>query len=74
MDNEIDLYYTAGVDSETGHDYVGWYEKDGEEEYVFNPAEYTIEGNEEAGWEILVDGTYYDLKDYHPHWNRTYCN
>jgi len=63
---EIDLYYTAGVDSETGHDYVGWYEKDGEEEYVFNPAEYTIEGDEEAGWGIMVDGEYYDLNDYHP--------
>lgn len=64
---EIDLYYTAGVDSETGHDYVGWYEtEDGEEEYVFNPAEYTIEGDEEDGWDILIDGENYPLNDYHP--------
>ena len=63
---EIKLYYTAGIDSETGHDYVGWYEKNGEEEYVYNPADDTIKGSEEAGWEILVDGAYYDLNDYHP--------
>ncbi|MBQ8831797.1 MAG: DUF4465 domain-containing protein [Oscillospiraceae bacterium] len=57
----IKLYKTAGVDGNS-NDYVGWFEKDGAVVYVYNPAMYTIEGNETDGY--TADG--YTLHDYEP--------
>lgn len=58
---ELRVYKTAGTD-ENAQDYVGWFEKNGEVVYVYDPLAYTIAGDAQNGW--TADG--YELHDYQP--------
>lgn len=61
----LKLYQTAGIDEETGYDYVGWFDQDGQRVLVFDPADYQITGDGED-YAVTLDGTDYALQDYHP--------
>lgn len=70
---EIRVYKTAGVNNdkssaEYNFDYVGKYVKDGETQFVYDPADYIISGNAKDGWKIQEseEGEKYQLKDYEP--------
>ena len=57
----LELYRTAGIDGDL-YDYVGWFQKDGETVYVYNPADYEIIDGETDY--VVIDGTQYELHDY----------
>lgn len=57
----LELYKTAGLD-ENLYDYVGWFEKDGKTEYVYNPQDYTIIDGETDY--VVIDEVNYELHDY----------
>ena len=59
----LELYRTAGID-DNFFDYVGWFTNAaGETEYVYDPADYTIEDNDETDY-VVIDGVKYELHDY----------
>ena len=57
----LELYKTAGLD-ENQYDYVGWFQKDGKTEYVYNPQDYTIIDGETDY--VVIDEVNYELHDY----------
>lgn len=57
----LELYKTAGLDEDL-YDYVGWFEKDGKTEYVYNPQDYTILDGETDY--VVIDEVQYELHDY----------
>ena len=57
----LELYVTAGID-ENYYDYIGWFQKDGETVYVYDPQDYTIIDGEKDY--VVIDGAQYELHDY----------
>lgn len=57
----LELYRTAGIDADM-YDYVGWFEKDGKTEYVYNPKDYEIIDGEKDY--VVIGETQYELHDY----------
>ena len=49
----LELYKTAGLD-ENQYDYVGWFQKDGKTEYVYNPQDYTIIEQNKGNRELFL--------------------
>ena len=57
----LELYVTAGID-ENLYDYIGWFEKDGQTVYVYNPRDYEIIDGETDY--VVIDGVNYELFGY----------
>ena len=57
----LELYVTAGID-ENYFDYIGWFEKDGQTVYVYDPQDYTILDGETDY--VKIDGVQYELHGY----------
>ena len=60
----LKVWKTAGI-TEDGFDYVGWYDKDGENVYVTVPSDYTI-AQADGKWTITDADATYDLNGYEP--------
>ena len=57
----LELYVTAGID-ENLFDYVGWFVKDGQTVYVYDPSDYQITDGENDF--VTIDGIQYELHGY----------
>ena len=57
----LELYVTAGLD-ENLFDYIGWFQKDGQTVYVYNPRDYEIIDGETDY--VVIDGVDYELFGY----------
>ena len=57
----LELYVTAGID-ENYFDYIGWFVKDGQTVYVYDPSDYEIIDGENDF--VVIDGVQYELHDY----------
>lgn len=61
----IKLYKTAGVNAETGYDYVASFNAGGRIIYVYDPADYQIDQTAD-GWQVTYESETYMLVGYRP--------